>query len=142
MLPEPADLRDNAPPILIVDDDATNLFVLEEFLRSAGFTIVTATNGAEAIDAHRRHQPPAILMDLSMPIMDGFEATRRIMAATADDTTRPVIMAVSANVTPEWRNSCLELGMDEFVEKPINFDHLIGRMIQIYIELGYAQPTE
>ena len=115
--------------ILIVDDDPTNLFVLNEFLQSEGYKTVTATNGAEAVEQFSLHSPGLILMDLSMPVMDGFEATRRIFAATPeDDACPPVILAVSANVTPEWRESCRKLGMEDFIEKPIDFDYLIPKL--------------
>ncbi|MEM7746079.1 MAG: response regulator [Pseudomonadota bacterium] len=124
------------PPVLIVDDDPTNLFVLGEFVRAAGFTTVTATNGAEAVDASRQHQPALILMDLSMPVMDGFEATRRILSASPEEW-RPVVLAVSANVTPEWRASCFEAGMEDFVEKPVDFDRLVEQLKALYSRLGF-----
>lgn len=117
--------------ILIVDDDPTNLFVLDQFLQSEGYQTITATNGAEAVDMYNQHRPPLVLMDLSMPVMDGFEATRRIFEAEAESTSPPVVMAVSANVTPEWRASCLEMGMSDFIEKPINFDALIPMISSI-----------
>ena len=117
--------------ILIVDDDPTNLFVLDEFLQSEGYRTITATNGAEAVEQFARHHPKLILMDLSMPVMDGFEATRRILADSDDTSEDPVILAVSANVTPEWRASCFELGMDDFIEKPIDFDYLIPKISTI-----------
>lgn len=106
-------------------------------MRSAGFNTVTASNGVEAVDAHRRHNPPLILMDLSMPVMDGFEASRRIFAAVTDGTPPPIILAVSANVTPEWKTSCYEIGMEDFVEKPIDFDSLVARMKTLYARMGY-----
>ncbi|MFK7941937.1 MAG: response regulator [Paracoccaceae bacterium] len=121
----------DAMVILIVDDDATNLFVLEQFLQAEGYTTITATNGVEAVAMYQSHKPPLILMDLSMPVMDGFEATRLIFEAEEGDAPPPVVMAVSANVTPEWRASCLEMGMTDFIEKPINFDALIPMISSI-----------
>ena len=115
-------------PILIVDDDPTNLFVLDQFLQGEGYKTVTAANGAEAVDAFHEFHPWLILMDLSMPVMDGFEATKRILSAPDEGSGRPTILAVSANVTPEWRASCIELGMEDFIEKPIDFDDLIPRI--------------
>lgn len=111
--------------IMIVDDDPTNLFVLDQFLQSEGFETLTAVNGAEAVDVYSSRRPPLVLMDLSMPVMDGFEATRQIFNLADDADEPPIVMAVSANVTPEWRASCLEVGMAEFIEKPINFDTLM-----------------
>lgn len=124
--------------VLIVDDDATNLFVLDEFLQAAGFRTITATNGVEAIVQYGAHTPPLVLMDLSMPVMDGFEATRRIFADAALTGRRPVVMAVSANVTPEWRATCLEIGMSDFIEKPIDFDALIPMISSLSHSLGPA----
>ena len=117
--------------ILIVDDDPTNLFVLDQFLQGEGYRTVTAANGAEAVDAFHEFQPWLILMDLSMPVMDGFEATRKILAGADDNTPKPTILAVSANVTPEWRASCFEAGMQDFIEKPIDFGNLIPKIWQL-----------
>lgn len=130
------DTEDNAGEeddlqILIVDDDPTNLFVLDQFLQAEGYRTITATNGVEAVDAFRDRNPQLILMDLSMPVMDGFEATRRILSDTLGTKRQPVILAVSANVTPEWKASCKEIGMDDFIEKPIDFDYLIPKISTI-----------
>ena len=114
--------------ILIVDDDPTNLFVLDQFLKGEGYSTITAANGAEAVDAFHEFQPWLILMDLSMPVMDGFEATRRILSAPKEGERKPTILAVSANVTPEWRASCFEVGMQDFIEKPIDFSDLIPKI--------------
>jgi CheY-like chemotaxis protein len=117
--------------ILIVDDDPTNLFVLDEFLKTEGYSTVTATNGAEAVEQFDQHKPKLILMDLSMPVMDGFEAARRILEKKSESDGFPTILAVSANVTPEWRASCFEVGMEDFIEKPIDFDYLIPKISDI-----------
>ena len=120
---------DRQETILIVDDDPTNLYVLDQFLQGEGFVTITAVNGAEAVDAFREHRPWLILMDLSMPVMDGFEATRQILADETPGTTqKPTILAVSANVTPEWKESCREVGMNDFIEKPIDFDNLVPKI--------------
>ena len=110
---------------MIVDDDPTNLFVLDQFLQGEGFETLTAVNGAEAVDIYSSKRPPIVLMDLSMPVMDGFEATQQIFNLAGEGGETPVVLAVSANVTPEWRASCLEIGMTDFIEKPINFDTLM-----------------
>ena len=121
--------------ILIVDDDPTNLFVLDQFLQAEGYTTITATNGAEAVEMYHAHHPPLVLMDLSMPVMDGFEAARLIFESEENAPQPPIVMAVSANVTPEWRASCLEMGMSDFIEKPINFDALIPMISSISNEM-------
>lgn len=119
----------NTETILIVDDDPVNLFVLDQFLQGEGFATITAANGAEAVDAFREHRPWLILMDLSMPVMDGFEATRQILSDDNDGSEqKPTILAVSANVTPEWKASCREVGMNDFIEKPIDFENLVPKI--------------
>lgn len=122
--------------ILVVDDDPTNLFVLDEFLQSEGYQTITAMNGAEAVDAFKTHRPWLILMDLSMPVMDGFEAARQIFSDDGEADFQPTILAVSANVTPEWKASCLEVGMKDFIEKPIDFDDLIPKISDLSSSLS------
>lgn len=114
--------------ILVVDDDPTNLFVLDQFLRSEGVDTIVATNGVEAVELYERYSPSLVLMDLSMPVMDGFEATRRILEIAEQESGRPIVVAVSANVTPEWRENCFEAGMIDFIEKPIDFHNLVSRL--------------
>ena len=73
-------MRQDMPRILIIDDNATNLSVLTEYLESSDFQIMVARNGAAGIDKARRGQPDLILLDLLMPDMDGFETCRRLKA--------------------------------------------------------------
>ena len=73
-------MRQDMPRILIIDDNATNLSVLTEYLESSDFQIMVARNGAAGIDKARRGQPDLILLDILMPDMDGFETCRRLKA--------------------------------------------------------------
>lgn len=124
--PGPLDLtrlRLDGVSILVVEDNAFNQQVAKEFLRRRGAQVVLASHGGEAIDWVRRQYFDAVLMDLHMPEMDGFEATRQIRALPAGREV-PVI-AMTAAVMAEDRRRCAELGMNDFVAKPIEPDELL-----------------
>jgi two-component system sensor histidine kinase/response regulator len=102
--------------ILVAEDNDINQMVAGELLRDAGFTADMANDGQAAIDMARRNHYDLILMDLQMPVMDGFEAARRIrkLAGYADTP----IIAVTANAMREDRERCLAVGMNDHVGKP------------------------
>lgn len=110
--------------VLIVDDDPTNRFVLSELLLAEQFKVLRAANGFEAVQSACEHRPAVILMDISMPVMDGFEAARAIRRQIGDDP--PQIFAVTAHVTPDIREKCAEQGFAGFFEKPIDIDVIIN----------------
>ena len=102
--------------ILVVDDDPFGGYPLEAVLRPLGFTVVSASNGAEAVDLAFLHQPKLIFMDLVMPDMDGYSATVAIHAGRATATIP--IVALSANSDLQHRVRAFEAGMVGFVTKP------------------------
>src|ERR1700733_8883718 len=98
------------PSILVVDDSADGREMLTEYLAFQGFCVVEAQNGQEAIDVARRIQPEIILMDLSMPVLDGWDATRQLRA---DPLTKDIIIvAVSAHAFPREQDSARVAGCD------------------------------
>ncbi|MBN1207826.1 MAG: response regulator [Myxococcaceae bacterium] len=102
--------------VLVVDDfdDAREMYA--EYLEFAGFQVETARNGAEAVEKAQEASPDIILMDLSLPVMDGWEATRLIKG---DSRTRDIpVMALSGHVLAGSENNAKEAGADEFVAKP------------------------
>lgn len=115
--------------ILVVDDDATNLFVLSQLLEGASFAVLQAHNGYEAISLALKERPRVVLMDLSMPGMDGFEAATRILDEAGSSGFRPTIIAVSANVTAEHKQRCVDLGFAAFFSKPLNFETVIDDIL-------------
>jgi CheY-like chemotaxis protein/nitrogen-specific signal transduction histidine kinase/HPt (histidine-containing phosphotransfer) domain-containing protein len=133
-----------APPVagaavrlLIVDDDATNRVVLAETFRNAKAEIVTAGNGRQAVEACRAGRFDLVFMDCQMPEMDGFEATRTILADCAARRQRaPVIIALTADATEAGRNRCLDTGMVDHLVKPLDFDQLRRVLDQWLPELG------
>lgn len=103
--------------ILIVEDQPDNLFFLEEILRPQGYIIYTASDGREAIEISQVHKPDLILMDVQMPVMDGYEATRRIRSLSNMDKV-PVIALTARAMTGEF-NRALEAGCSDYLSKPV-----------------------
>jgi CheY-like chemotaxis protein len=117
----------NEKKILIVDDDARNIFALSSYLEAIGMHIHTAGNGFEAIDFLKGGQATDIvLMDMMMPEMDGFEAIGKIRADKSINFI-PII-AVTAKAMKGDREKCLAAGANEYVSKPVNLQELLEKM--------------
>lgn len=107
---------------LIVEDFEDSRFMMRRLLEMAGHRVVEATDGEQAIAMALEKHPDLILMDLSLPKLDGLTATRRIRQRR--DLRNVPILAVSAHDGPDSRAAALEAGCDDYVTKPIDFDHL------------------
>ncbi|GAB6095034.1 hypothetical protein JCM14469_12860 [Desulfatiferula olefinivorans] len=118
-----AESRKRNLSLLIVEDNDTNLIVARELLARMGYRADSARNGREAVEACGTRPYDLILMDCQMPVMDGFEATRAIRAASGYEN-RPVIVAMTANALSGVRDQCIEAGMDDYITKPVNPDDL------------------
>jgi two-component system cell cycle response regulator DivK len=102
--------------VLVVDDYADSREMYAEYFESAGFEVTVAADGQEALDKARSGAPDAILMDLSLPVLDGWEATRQLKL---DARTREIpVVAVSAHVLRASTDEAREAGCDDFVAKP------------------------
>ena len=107
--------------ILVVDDNATNRKVVAALLKKGGHRVDCVDNGREADEFYRRQAPDLILMDCQMPVMDGFEATRRIRRwENVQSWRRTPIIAFTAGVFSQDRQNCVDAGMDDFLPKPVN----------------------
>ena len=107
--------------VLIVEDNAVNQLVIDELLRGFGHNTVLAENGQQALDRVAEGNIDLVLMDCQMPVMDGFEATRRLRELEENNgSPRLPIIAVTANAIKGDRERCLAAGMDDYVSKPIN----------------------
>ena len=118
--------------ILIVDDRAYNRQLLHQLLASLGFETREAINGQEAIAICQEFQPHLIWMDLKMPIMDGYEATRQIRswAKAQPSILNPKIIALTASAFNEQKNDALVVGCDDFVVKPLNTKIILDKMAE------------
>ncbi len=128
------------PRILVVDDMQTNRFLLEVFLIRNGFQPDLAANGDEAVKLAAERDYDAILMDLQMPDLDGFGATRKIRANERPGRRTPII-ALTATIAKGTREKCLAAGMDEHLTKPLDltkFKAVLGRIIASATESNRA----
>ena len=112
--------------ILYVEDNEDNVYMLVRRLRRHGFEVTVARDGAQGIEAARRERPDLVLMDLSLPVLDGWEATRRLKQA-AETRAIPVI-ALSAHAMAGERERALEAGCDDFDTKPVDLDRLLAKI--------------
>lgn len=125
--------------ILVVDDKEEGRSFLAELLTSVGFRTCEASNGEEALAVFEAEEPDLVLMDMRMPVMDGYKATRRLKAANAKRGT-PVI-AVSASALDEQKNRILKSGADELICKPFRDSELFA-VIGRYLGIGYRYEDE
>jgi len=108
--------------VMVVEDFEDNRFMMRRLLEMSGYAVLEAVNGEEAVDLAVKEQPSLILMDLSLPLLDGLAATRRIRAYSG---LRDVpIVAVSAHDTSDFHAEALAAGCNDYVTKPIDFDQL------------------
>jgi CheY-like chemotaxis protein len=107
---------------LVVEDFEDSRFMMRRLLEMAGYSVVEATDGEQAVKLAKEKHPAVILMDLSLPKLDGLSATRRIRKQK--ESQHVPIVAVSAHDGPESRREALAAGCDEYVTKPIDFDQL------------------
>jgi two-component system cell cycle response regulator DivK len=112
--------------ILLVEDNEMNRDMLSRRLERRGFSIVVATDGAQGLELARSELPDLILMDMSLPVMDGWEATRRLKSAGT--TARIPIIALTAHAFSDDRDKALAAGCDDFDTKPIELPRLLEKM--------------
>ena len=112
--------------ILYVEDNDDNVYVVRQRLTRAGFTVLVAADGAQGIALATAEQPDLILMDLSLPVLDGWEATRRLKEATR--TKHIPIIALSAHAMTGDREKALAAGCDDYDTKPIDFARLRAKI--------------
>lgn len=126
--------------ILVVEDRPDNRYLLTKLLESVGFTVATANNGKEGIEKWREWQPHLIWMDMNMPVMDGFTATRTIKSLPGGERTK--VIALSASVFEEERNKVLASGCDDYACKPLVEEVIFAKMAEhLGVEYIYAQDT-
>ncbi|WP_367274827.1 PAS domain S-box protein [Microcoleus sp. CAWBG556] len=136
-------LEPNQPPyrLLIVDDKPLNRQLLVKLLSPLGFLLREANNGQEAVDIFRDWEPHLIWMDMRMPVMDGYEATKQIKTTTGGQAT--AIVALTASVLEEERAVILSTGCDDFMRKPFREEDIFAAMGKhLGVRYIYEEPTE
>jgi len=124
--------------ILVVDDNPDNRLLLTDMISRVGFSVKDAQNGEEAIVEFKRWHPHFIWMDMRMPVMDGYEATRRIRTLPGGETLK--IVAVTASVLEEHRQEILASGCDDLVRKPFQYHEIFEAMAgQLDIKYLYKE---
>ena len=112
--------------ILYVEDNEDNVYVFKSRLMRAGHTVLVARDGAQAVTMAAAEQPNLILMDLSLPVLDGWEATRRIKAAS--ETRHIPVIALTAHAMAGDREKAMAAGCDDFDTKPVEMPRLLDKI--------------
>jgi two-component system sensor histidine kinase/response regulator len=122
---------------LLVEDNAVNQKVASRLLEKRGCSVRTASNGREALSRYAEQRFDLIFMDIQMPEMNGYEATRAIRRLEETNGTHIPIIALTANAMAADRQLCLDAGMDDYLSKPIELD----KLNQIIVKYGVAQAA-
>jgi len=122
--------------VLLVEDNEMNRDMLSRRLERKGHQVVIATDGRQALDLAVAEKPDLILMDMSLPVLDGWEATRRLKA---DAQTKQIpIIALTAHAMPEDERKAREVGCDDYDTKPIDLSRLLGKIEALLGNTGKA----
>jgi CheY-like chemotaxis protein len=113
--------------LLLVEDNEESRDGLSRHLRRKGYEVVTAVDGRQGLEAARAAPPDLVLMDMSLPVLDGWEATRQLKA---DPQTRHIpVIALTAHAMAGDREKALAAGCDEYDTKPVEFARLLGKIL-------------
>ena len=114
--------------ILLVEDNMLNQKLMYFNLTKMGFNLKMVNNGQEAVDACKNDKYEFIMMDLMMPIMDGFQATKAIRTIEKQTGNKSYIIGLTSNVYDSDKDKCLDVGMDEYMPKPFDIDVFIDTL--------------
>ena len=120
--------------VLLVEDNEMNRDMLSRRLTRRGFEVVSAVDGQQGVDLARSEKPDIILMDMNLPVMDGWEATRRVKSDY--DTRNVLVIGLTAHAMSGDREKALEAGCDEYDTKPVEIDRLIAKIEQLLGKTG------
>lgn len=115
--------------VLYVEDNEDNVYMLSERLRRKDFEVVVARNGAQGVAMAETEHPDVILMDLDLPIINGWDATRRIKASP--ESRHIPIVALSAHAMSTDKDKALAAGCDEFETTPVNLERLLQKIAKL-----------
>jgi two-component system cell cycle response regulator DivK len=112
--------------IVLVEDNEDNRDMLSRRLTRKGYEVLIAVNGEEAVELVKKEKPALVLMDISLPLMDGFEATRRLKSL--DDTKDIPIVALTAHAMSGDREKAIDAGCDDYDVKPVELTRLLSKI--------------
>ena len=124
--------------ILLVEDNEMNRDMLSRRLERKGYALVIAVDGQQGVDLARSEKPDLILLDMSLPVIDGWEAARQIKSA--DDTKDIPVIALTAHAMAGDKEKALQAGCDEYDTKPVELPRLLGK-IQTLLDKKAASQT-
>ena len=116
----------NTHPVLLVEDNELNRDMLTRRLSRAGLTVIAAEDGQQALDLMRAHHPSVVLMDMNLPVLDGWSACKQ--ARLDDDIKHIPIIALTAHAMETDRQEALDAGCDDYATKPIDFPALLKKI--------------
>ena len=124
------------PKILYVEDNEMNRDMLSRRLARNGYEVVIAVDGQQGVDMATSERPDLILMDMSLPVIDGWEATRRIKA---EDATKKIpVIALTAHAMAGDREKAIEMGCDDYDTKPVELPRLLGKIVALLENVSRA----
>jgi signal transduction histidine kinase/CheY-like chemotaxis protein len=126
--------------ILVGEDDPMNMLLISEVLNNMGLDVIKATNGVEVVAMVIKHDPALIFMDVNMPVMDGFAATKKIRQLPPPLCGIPIV-ALTADAMKEDKERCLAVGMNDFVSKPFRLKE-IESVLKSYLKSGQPAASE
>lgn len=124
------------PRIVLVEDNEDNRDMLSRRLTRKGYEVLIAVNGQEAVELVEKEMPALVLMDISLPVMDGFEATRRLKSG--DSTKHIPVIALTAHAMSGDREKAMEAGCDDYDVKPVELPRLLSKMEALLGSRGQA----
>ena len=138
--PEPPTHGDRID-ILVAEDNEVNQLVISQILQATGYTYLMANNGEEAVKLYQKHAPRLICMDVSMPVMNGHEATRAIREIELKTQVNTPIIGVTAHAIKGDMERCFEAGMDDYISKPVSPEKLEAKIEDWMQGRGKSQRT-
>src|ERR671938_1482156 len=122
--------------VLLIEDNELNRDMLSRRLQRKGYDVIMTVDGQQGVATARAEKPDLILMDMSLPVLDGWEATRLLKA---DPETRAIpVIALTAHAMSGDREKALEAGCDDYDTKPIELPHLLGKIETLLSKIGQA----
>ena len=125
------DIGERMQKILLVEDNEMNRDMLSRRLIRNGYEVITAVDGRQGADMAVSEQPDLILMDMSLPVIDGWEATRRVKGN--DATRRIPVIALTAHAMAGDREKAMQVGCDDYDTKPVEISRLLGKIAALLV---------